>query len=121
MLCALRPLHRPALTPLLSCSLAPSDPPSLLPSPLARALSVGVMQVCAGQWRHFLFRGFTTDAEAMGQGFEYRLTLFDGEPLNFLSAVAGASAYLGTCVLGHNDFDFSLDLCGWQTSPPAKL
>lgn len=45
-------------------------------------------QVCAGQWRHFLFRGFTSDADAMGRGFEYRLTFFDGEPISFLNAAA---------------------------------
>jgi hypothetical protein len=45
-------------------------------------------RVCAGQWEHFLFRGFTSDASAMAGGFEYRLTMFDGEPLTFLNATA---------------------------------
>jgi hypothetical protein len=44
--------------------------------------------VCAGQWEHFVFRGFTSDVSAMTGGFEFRLTFFDGEPLSFLDMAA---------------------------------
>lgn len=59
---------------------------------LAAASATYNPQVCAGQWRHFLFRGFTADAEAMSRGFEFRMTLFDGDPLSFLSAAADLPA-----------------------------
>lgn len=59
---------------------------------LAAASATYNPRVCAGQWRHYLFRGFTEDAEAMDRGFEFRLTLFDGEPMSFLSAAADLPA-----------------------------
>lgn len=58
---------------------------------LATASATYNPQVCASQWRHFLFRGFTADVDAMRRGFEYRLTIFDGEPISFLDTAASKS------------------------------
>ena len=59
---------------------------------LPTAMTTYNPRVCGGQWEHFLFRGFTSDTRAMRGGFEYRLTLFDGEPLSFLREAAALPA-----------------------------
>jgi hypothetical protein len=71
---------------------------------LAAAMQTYSPKVCAGQWEHFVFRGFTSDTAAMNGGFEFRMTIFDGEPLSFLRAAAELPARMAVMeTRTHND------------------